>query len=85
MPMFTDQDKYPRERQESSLFLQEKLLKGEIPTVYRYDNEPDGMIRDYVYVGDVVQANLLALERERVKFSILELAFQPLLKIYITQ
>lgn len=45
-----------------SLFT-EKLLKGEIPTVYRYDNEPDGMIRDYVYVGDVVQANLLALER----------------------
>ena len=45
-----------------SLFT-EKLLKGEIPTVYRYENEPDGMIRDYVYVGDVVQANLLALEK----------------------
>ncbi|HQO18710.1 MAG TPA: NAD-dependent epimerase/dehydratase family protein [Candidatus Cloacimonas sp.] len=45
-----------------SLFT-EKMLKGEIPTVYRYEDEPDGMIRDYVYVGDVVQANLLALEQ----------------------
>jgi len=45
-----------------SLFT-EKMLKGEIPTIYRYENEPDGMIRDYVYVGDVVQANLLALEQ----------------------
>ena len=44
-----------------SLFT-EKLLKGDIPTIYRYDNEPDGMIRDYVYVGDVVKANLLALK-----------------------
>ena len=45
-----------------SLFT-EKLLKDEISTVYRYEHEPDGMIRDYVYVGDVVQANLLALEK----------------------
>ncbi|MEN6444997.1 MAG: NAD-dependent epimerase/dehydratase family protein [Candidatus Cloacimonas sp.] len=45
-----------------SLFT-EKLLQREIPTVYRYDDEPEGMIRDYVFVGDVVKANLLALEK----------------------
>lgn len=45
-----------------SLFT-EKLLQREIPTVYCYDDEPEGMIRDYVFVGDVVKANLLALEK----------------------
>jgi len=45
-----------------SLFI-EKLLSGTIPTVYRYPNEPDGMIRDYVFVGDCVRANLIALEK----------------------
>lgn len=44
-----------------SLFI-EKLLKGIIPTVYRYEGEPEGMIRDYVFVADIVQANLLALD-----------------------
>ena len=43
-----------------SLFI-EKLLKKEIPSIYRYPNEDEGMIRDYVFVADVVQANLLAL------------------------
>lgn len=43
-----------------SIFI-EKLLQGLIPTVYAYPQEPDGMIRDYVYVADVVRANVLAL------------------------
>jgi UDP-glucose 4-epimerase len=37
------------------------LARGETPTVFRY---PDGeMERDYVFVGDVVEANLAALTR----------------------
>ncbi|MDD4308856.1 MAG: NAD-dependent epimerase/dehydratase family protein [Candidatus Cloacimonetes bacterium] len=44
-----------------SLFI-EKLLNGETPTIYRYPQEDDGMIRDYVFVGDVVKANLLVLK-----------------------
>ncbi|NLO11093.1 MAG: NAD-dependent epimerase/dehydratase family protein [Candidatus Cloacimonetes bacterium] len=43
-----------------SIFI-EKLLQGLIPTVYAYPDEPAGMIRDYVYVADVVRANVLAL------------------------
>ncbi len=45
-----------------SLFV-EKLLAGVTPTIYRYADQPDGMIRDYVYVGDVVNANLIALDK----------------------
>ncbi len=40
-----------------------KLLRGEIPVINAYPEEPDGMSRDYVYVEDVAQANLLALDR----------------------
>jgi UDP-glucose 4-epimerase len=37
------------------------LSRGETPTVYRY---PDGeMSRDYVFVRDVVEANILAMTR----------------------
>jgi UDP-glucose 4-epimerase len=36
------------------------LLKGEIPTLFAYPEEPEGMLRDYVYVEDVAGANLLA-------------------------
>lgn len=39
-----------------------KLLRGELPVIYRFDEEPEGMTRDYCYVEDVVRANLLALE-----------------------
>lgn len=39
------------------------LLAGEQATIYRYEDMPQGMIRDYVYVEDVVRANLAALER----------------------
>jgi UDP-glucose 4-epimerase len=40
-----------------------KLLRGEIPVVNAYPEEPDGMSRDYVYVEDAAHANLHALER----------------------
>ncbi len=36
----------------------EKMLKGEIPTI----NGDGEYIRDYVYVGDIAQANLLAVK-----------------------
>jgi len=31
--------------------------------LYAFDEEPDGMIRDYVFVRDIVTANVLALDR----------------------
>jgi UDP-glucose 4-epimerase len=41
----------------------EKLKSGELPTIYQFEDEPEGMMRDYCFVEDVVRANLLALER----------------------
>ncbi len=43
-----------------AIFL-EALLAGKVPTIYAYPDTPDGMFRDYVFVEDVVNANLLAL------------------------
>lgn len=43
-----------------SIFI-ELLLQNQTPNVYVYPAEPEGMIRDYVYVKDVVKANLIAL------------------------
>lgn len=31
--------------------------------LYAFEEEPDGMIRDYVYVKDIVKANVLALQK----------------------
>ncbi len=45
-----------------SIFI-EHLLKGEIPNLNVYPDDPDGMIRDYIFVRDVVTANLKALSR----------------------
>lgn len=43
-----------------SIFI-EKFLAEVQPNFYSFDEEPDGMIRDYVYVKDVVKANVIAL------------------------
>jgi UDP-glucose 4-epimerase len=40
-----------------------KMLKGEVPTINAYPEDPEGMSRDYVYVEDVAAANLLALDK----------------------
>jgi UDP-glucose 4-epimerase len=40
-----------------------KILKGEIPTIHAYPEDPEGMSRDYVFVEDVATANLLALDK----------------------
>jgi UDP-glucose 4-epimerase len=45
-----------------SIFI-EMLLQNKTPNVYLYPAEPDGMIRDYVYVKDIVKANLIALSK----------------------
>lgn len=45
-----------------SIFI-EKLLNGETPTIYAFNDEPEGMVRDYVFVKDVVNANILALNK----------------------
>ncbi len=37
------------------------IRAGRAPVIYRYPDQPEGMVRDYVYVGDVVRANLAAL------------------------
>ncbi|HET6452457.1 MAG TPA: NAD-dependent epimerase/dehydratase family protein, partial [Spirochaetia bacterium] len=39
-----------------------KVLAGEVPVVNAFPDEPDGMMRDYVYVEDCARANVLALD-----------------------
>jgi UDP-glucose 4-epimerase len=46
-----------------SIFM-EQLYKGELPTIHRYEDEPEGMMRDYCFVENVVRANVIALERD---------------------
>jgi len=41
----------------------ENLLKGKPSTLYHFPEDQEGMVRDYCYVGDVVKANLAALEK----------------------
>lgn len=43
-----------------SVFI-EKLLANEQAYLYAYPDASDGMIRDYVYVKDIVKANVIAL------------------------
>ncbi len=41
----------------------ENLIKGRPSRLFAYGDMPKGTIRDYVFVGDVCRANLLALDR----------------------
>ncbi len=41
----------------------ENILTEEIPVIYRHEDQPEGMTRDYCFVGDVVSANMLALDK----------------------
>ena len=41
----------------------DRLLMGKPCTIYHYVDDPEGMIRDYCFVGDVVEANKLALTK----------------------
>jgi UDP-glucose 4-epimerase len=41
----------------------DRLISGKPCTVYHFDDEPKGMLRDYCFVGDIARANLAALER----------------------
>lgn len=40
-----------------------RLLESKKCTLFHFPEEPGGMIRDYCFVGDIVQANLKALEK----------------------
>jgi UDP-glucose 4-epimerase len=39
------------------------LKRGDLPIIYHYENEPEGMARDYCHVADIFRANLLSLEK----------------------
>ncbi len=41
----------------------ENLLNDKPSTLYAYEHMPEGCTRDYVYVGDVARANVLALAK----------------------
>lgn len=38
----------------------EGMLRGDLPTVNHFPGEPEGMIRDYCFVKDVAEANIIA-------------------------
>ena len=40
----------------------DRLINRKPCTLYHFEDQPMGMVRDYVFVGDVVKANLKALE-----------------------
>ncbi len=46
------------------------LVAGTEPTIYRPADLPGGMLRDYTFVGDIVRANLAALERGQGVYNI---------------
>jgi UDP-glucose 4-epimerase len=46
----------------------DNLLKGKPSTLYHFPDDEEGMVRDYCYVGDVVKANLSALENGSADF-----------------
>lgn len=43
----------------------EKLLAGEHPVLYHYPEERKGMIRDYVFVKDVADANMIVTQDKK--------------------
>lgn len=45
-----------------SIFI-ENILSKKQSVIYHFPEDPDGMERDYCYVGDVVKANIIALEK----------------------
>ena len=40
----------------------DNLINEQPSVLYHFQDDPEGMVRDYCYVGDVVEANLRALE-----------------------
>jgi UDP-glucose 4-epimerase len=40
-----------------------KLLRGEVPVINAFPENPEGMSRDYVFVEDVARASLMALDK----------------------
>lgn len=57
----------PRQKPEGeagvlSIFIK-LLLNNQTPIIYAYPDKPEGMIRDYVYVKDIAEANLSVLKK----------------------
>lgn len=53
-----------------SIFM-DLLMNNKACTLYHFPESPSGMIRDYCFVGDIVKANILALDHgENDKFNI---------------
>jgi UDP-glucose 4-epimerase len=46
----------------------DNLINGAPSILYHFPENEEGMIRDYCYVGDVVRANIAALERASGEF-----------------
>ena len=46
----------------------DQLIRGRRSTLYHFPEKDSGMVRDYCYVGDVVKANICALERGSTDF-----------------
>ena len=42
----------------------DNILNGRQSIIYAYDDQPQGMLRDYCHVEDVVRANILAAEKK---------------------
>ncbi len=40
----------------------DRLINREPCTLFHFEDQPQGMVRDYVFVGDIVKANLKALD-----------------------
>ncbi|MBN1948694.1 MAG: NAD-dependent epimerase/dehydratase family protein, partial [Candidatus Cloacimonetes bacterium] len=53
-----------------SIFIN-SLLQGDIPRVCAYEGKPEGMYRDYIYVKDIIEANVAVLsEGENETFNV---------------
>ncbi|MFZ0448041.1 MAG: NAD-dependent epimerase/dehydratase family protein, partial [Desulfatiglandaceae bacterium] len=46
----------------------DNLMKGKTSILNHFPDSPDGMVRDYCFVGDVVKANILALTKGTGEF-----------------
>ena len=46
----------------------DNLISGKPSALYHFPQDPEGMVRDYCFVGDVVQANIAAIQKGSDEF-----------------